>query len=290
MEARLQTPHKTIPAHFTKPNLGPTFIEHRNPAIKVLVQGTEIKGCIVDGGSGVNVISKATCTNLGITSWENCPFWLRMTDTRPLGLLQKLSIVVGGQLFEIYAVVLSLESPRAYPLLLGRPWLHSTNIKQNWQHNNLSFHRGRVKVRVPMEESAPAPKEISPLYAEEKHMLEGLEDEELERYLNKNPQIVPIFEIDVGGTSDSYACPIESMGHEDEPGEEAIAELQWTQEAFKRVMEILRWVAATELEEVNMRTTENPRTISIAKNLPPSTRTAMIALLGEYRDFVQWSY
>ena len=141
-----------------------------------------------------------------------------------------------------------------------------------------------------MEESAPIRTEISPLYAEEKHMLEGLEDEELERYLNKNPQIVPIFEIDVGGTSDSYACPIESMGHEDEPGEEAIAELQWTQEAFKRVMEILRWVAATELEEVNMRTTENPRTISIAKNLPPSTRTAMIALLGEYRDFVQWSY
>ena len=91
MEARLQTPHKTIPAHFTKPNLGPTFIEHRNPAIKVLVHGTEIKGCVVDGGSTVNVISKATCTNLGITSWENSPFWLQIAVTRsvrPLGLLR----------------------------------------------------------------------------------------------------------------------------------------------------------------------------------------------------------
>ena len=155
----------------------------------------EIQGCVVDGGSGVNVISKATCTNLGITSWENCPFWLRMTDTRPvrpLGLLRKLSIVVEGQLFEISAVVLSLESPRAYPLLLGRPWLRSTNIKQNWQHNNLSFHRGRVKVRVPMEESTPAPKEICLLYVDEIHMLEGLEDEDLERYLDENPRIVPM--------------------------------------------------------------------------------------------------
>ena len=117
-----------------------------------------------------------------------------------------------------------------------------------------------------MEESAPTPKEISPLYAEEIHMLEGLEDEELERYLDENPRIVPLFEIDVGETTDSYASPIKFTGHDDEPGEDAIAELQRAQEAFEREMEISRRVAATELEEVNMGTTEDPRTISIAKN------------------------
>ena len=74
MEARLQTPHKTIPALFTEPNLGPTIIDHRNPPIKVLVHGTEKKGCVWDNGSGVYVISKAPCTNLGITSWEKLPF------------------------------------------------------------------------------------------------------------------------------------------------------------------------------------------------------------------------
>ena len=241
MEARLQAPHKTIPTLFTETNLGPTIIDHRSPVIKVLVHGTEIQGCAIDGGSGVNVISKATCTTLGITSWENDPFWLRMADTRsvrPLGLLRKLSIVIGGHLFEISAVVLSLESSRAYPLLLGRPRLHSANIKQNWQHNNLSFRRGRTKVRVPMEENATIPKDISPLYAEEIHMLEGLEDEELERYLDENPRIVPLFEIDVRGTADSYASPMGSTGHDDEPGEEALAELQRAQEAFEREMEI----------------------------------------------------
>ena len=81
MEARLQAPHKTIPTLFTETNLGPTIIDHRSPVIKVLVHGTEIQGCAIDDGSGVNVISKATCTTLGITSWENCPFWLRMADT-----------------------------------------------------------------------------------------------------------------------------------------------------------------------------------------------------------------
>ena len=52
-----------------------------------------------------------------------------------------------------------------------------------------------------MEESASAPKEISPLYAEEIHMQEGLEDEELERYLDENPRIVPLFEMDVSQAS-----------------------------------------------------------------------------------------
>ena len=97
MEARLQMPHKTIPALFMEPNLGRTIIDHQNPSIKVLVHGTEIQGCVVVEGSGVNVISKATCITLGITSWENFPFWLRMPDThsvRPLGLLLKLSIII----------------------------------------------------------------------------------------------------------------------------------------------------------------------------------------------------
>ena len=114
-----------------------------------------------------------------------------MADTRsvrPLGLLRKQSIVIGGHLFEISAVVLALESQGAYPLLLGRPWLRSASIKQNWQHNNLSFHRGRSKIRIPMEENKTITKDISPLYAEEIHMLEGLEDEELERYLEENPR------------------------------------------------------------------------------------------------------
>ena len=122
MQVRHQKPHKTILTLFTEPIPSPTVIDNQNPTIKVLVHDTEIKGCGVDGMSGVNVISKATRTNLGITSWENCPFWLRMADTRyvcPLDLLRKLSVIIGGHLFQISAMVLSLQSPGAYPLLLG---------------------------------------------------------------------------------------------------------------------------------------------------------------------------
>ena len=132
------TTRLVISANYTESSSGPAVLDHHNLAIKVVLQGQEIMGCIVDDGSGVNVISKTTCIRLDITDWEACPFWLRMVDThpvRPLGLIRKLRIVVGRHRFEISAVVLSLDALGVYPILLGRPWLQFTNIKQNWQHN-----------------------------------------------------------------------------------------------------------------------------------------------------------
>ena len=84
--------------------------------------------------------------------------------------------------------------------------------------------------------------------------------------------------------------PNGSTDQEDELGENALAELQRAQEAFDREMEVSRIVVATELEEVNMGTLAEPRTLSIAKNLPPSTKTSIIGLQGEYKDVFAWSY
>ena len=39
-----------------------------------------------------------------------------------------------------------------------------------------------------------------------------------------------------------------------------------------------------------MGTTEDLRAVSIAKNLPPKTRSTMIMLLQEYRDVFAWSH
>ena len=115
-------------------------------------------------------------------------------------------------------------------------------------------------------------------------MLEGLEDKELERYLDENPRIVPLFEIDIGGTVESYTFPIETTTRDVEPSEDAIVELRRTQEAFEREMEISRRVATTELEEINVGTMDDPHIISIAKNIPPIARSVMVMLLYEYRD------
>ena len=70
---------------------------------------------------------------------------------RPLGLIRHLDVIIGGYTFQISAVVLQLDSVGAYPLLLGRPWLKTANIKQNWNKNVLTFRKGKSKIRFPLK-------------------------------------------------------------------------------------------------------------------------------------------
>ena len=53
---------------------GPPLMDSQNPVVQILIRGHQVSGCIIDGGSGVNVISEATCSRLDITEWELCPF------------------------------------------------------------------------------------------------------------------------------------------------------------------------------------------------------------------------
>ena len=50
------------------------------PAIIAILKGREVLRTIIDGGSGINVISQRTCDTLRIQEWEPCPFWLRMAN------------------------------------------------------------------------------------------------------------------------------------------------------------------------------------------------------------------
>ena len=216
-----------------------------------------------------------------------------MADTcsvRPLGLIRKLGIVVRGHHFDISTVVLALDDPGAYPILLGRPWLRSANIKQNWRHNCINFRRSCNKVRVSTQETAAPTKGITPLYTKDVNMPEGLDDTELEAYLAENPWIVPLFKIDIIKTVAEYAPPNTLHEAEYEPNPKSLMELSSTHTTFEREMKISRRVTASALEEVNIRTTAEPQLLSIAKDFVPSEKTTMIELLKEYKDVFAWSH
>ena len=214
-----------------------------------------------------------------------------MADTssvRPTGLIRELEVTIGGHTFRISAVVLPLKTQGAYPLLLGRPWLKTTHIKQNWRKNIITFRRGKAKVRVPTQPHSSTGKELTPLYAECVNMLEGLADEEVDQYLQENPKIVPLFEIDVAEAVSPYILQPEE--NDEEPDKEVIRELRQAQEALEREMAVSQRVKASQLEEVNLGTTEDARPVHIAKEMTPDNKTAMITLLKEFRDVFAWSY
>ena len=65
----------------------------------ILVHGKKITGALIDGGSGVNVITMETCRTLGLTNWPKFPFCLRMADGSSVkleGLLENLTIMIEG--------------------------------------------------------------------------------------------------------------------------------------------------------------------------------------------------
>ena len=49
-------------------------------------------------------------------------------------------------------------------------------------------------------------------------------------------------------------------------------------------------VKASTLDEINLGTTMDPRTLKIAKELASDERSALVGLLTEYQDVFAWSY
>ena len=76
------------------------------------------------------------------------------------------------------------------------------------------------------------------LYAEDVNMLEGLDDAELEVYVEKNPRIIPQFNIDFIATTKEYISTASVEVKECEPDEEVLLELRRAHDAFDREMEI----------------------------------------------------
>ena len=99
-------------------------------------------------------------------------------------------------MFTPSVVLLHLEAPGAYPMLLGRPWLRTDNIKQHWQRNMISFRCGKTKVRIVTEESLKTPHNTTAFYVEGVHMLNGLAEEEVDDFVEDYPTMTPLFEID----------------------------------------------------------------------------------------------
>jgi hypothetical protein len=93
-------------------------------------------------------------------------------------------------------------------------------------------------------------KASAPVYVESVNMLEGLTEEEADTFLQENPTLVPLYEIDVVKEAEPYQLSEEA----------AIVELGRTREALERELAVSRRVRPTELEELNLGTRRNHET------------------------------
>lgn len=123
----------------------------RYPAVVEMgILGTILIDTIVDGGSGVNVLPKATWKKLGKPTLWPPTFNLLGADQqgiKPLGTLMAQPVTVNTQPFVLDFVVIPLKQ-KGYDAILGRGWLVTAKANHNWKRNTLSMESGGKKFTI----------------------------------------------------------------------------------------------------------------------------------------------
>ena len=133
----------------------PEVADHRSPRVTVKVGGTVIPGVIVDGGSGVNIMSETTRQALGLRITNPAPFAIRVADQRevtPLGMVSHIPVSMEGLTFHMNFVILDLPPTKgAYSMLIGRPWLRAAQVIHDWGQDSLQVPTTSGTVTLALE-------------------------------------------------------------------------------------------------------------------------------------------
>ncbi len=87
-----------------EPTIATIAIDHQMTVIHVHVGKNFVKDVLLNGGFGVNIMTKRLCVQLGLFKPKLTPYNLHMVDqtiAKPLGLIKDLKIYVHGILYII---------------------------------------------------------------------------------------------------------------------------------------------------------------------------------------------
>ena len=119
--------------------------------------------------------------------------------------MRNQEIMVAGLAFSVNFVVLRMdEGDNHYPLLVGRPWLRAAKVKQDRGSQKITIRKGKKKVKVNMIPIVKLPKHARALYAQGINMVEEIEDDEEDAFMQVNESVILVFEIDVARIVDEY--------------------------------------------------------------------------------------
>jgi hypothetical protein len=186
------------------------YTDPGNPMVTVQIQGCFFPNTLVDLGAAINILTIETCNTLGITSFEPTSIMLQLADrsvVKPVGTLQDIAISVDSWEYPADFLVINPRSGLdGHPLILGRPWLTTTDAYIGCRTGNMTISRGSAtknlilyppaKPSLPIiHQQFPPPRYPeknlrSPLTLEEALRLKNqLEDDVINSFIN-NPTII----------------------------------------------------------------------------------------------------
>jgi len=105
-----------------------------DPIIDVQCNGLVLRGVLVDGGAGVNVMTIPAMRYLGLKIDRLALVTLKMANkrvVRPEGVISNVVITIMriSTIVDLYVV---LEEDGAYPMILGMLWLTKSHARNYW--------------------------------------------------------------------------------------------------------------------------------------------------------------
>jgi len=145
------TTNKQIASSIPKVGTPHEAIDNHMIVIQVQIGKNTIEDVLLDGGSGVNIITKHLRLRLGLVKPKPTPYNLRManqTITKPMGLIRDLKIYVRGIPYIItFTILHNSVVDFNYSMLLGRPWLKDVKVAHDWGNKIITI-QGNGTVRT----------------------------------------------------------------------------------------------------------------------------------------------
>lgn len=98
----------------------------------------ELTNVLVDGGSGVNIMSNHLRQHLGLPQSKAAQLILRMANdvlVTPMGILTTVAITTHGVSTPATFVIIEMLDNTHFPVILGRLWLHDMSVIHDWSKN-----------------------------------------------------------------------------------------------------------------------------------------------------------
>lgn len=101
--------------------------------VKVSIVDKILPNALIDGGSGLNIMSVQTIEKLGLDITGPSPFVINMANQSlkaPFGQISGCKVITGGEEYSFTFHIIHMHSNKDfYPALLERPWLRAANAK-----------------------------------------------------------------------------------------------------------------------------------------------------------------
>jgi hypothetical protein len=140
-----------------------------NPIVTIQIQGCCFPNALVDLGATINILTMETCNTLGFDSFKPTKIMLQLayrSVVQPVGTLHDIAISVDSWEYPMdFLINNSRSGLEGHPLILGRPWLATTDVYIGCQLGNMTIARGGITKNIILySPSNPRPTSVYPQF------------------------------------------------------------------------------------------------------------------------------